>query len=405
MTSDKINLIDFLTFLFRWRRFLLLFVGIIVIVTVIFSLIVPVRYMATSTLFPSQDQPLDMSSFISSKLAGLPGVAGFAAQMGALPGEIYLTILRSRSMSEAVIDTFALRDIWKMDDVPIEDIIEKLRGCTQFQYDLQDGTVTIEVTSHDPKLAAGMANFYSQELDRRNQELKTQKATFEKAFISGRLEDSRLRLEVLEDSMRSFQQRTGVLDVEEQVKATIRTAAELEVLRLEAELELAMAREMMPADNPLVEELQRKVTGVRRQMRQLVERHQQDAEDKLILSLNDASVYGATYLKLLRDITVQELLYQFLVQQYEQARIAEVRRTPTMQAIDRAVPPTKRSWPKRGVMVVAAAAAAFIFAIAIALILDNYRAASAKPEHPQHKRLLALKDAVRRRKDTMNPSA
>ncbi len=398
MTSDKVNLIDFLTFLFRWRRFLTLFIGLIIIVTVIFSLIIPSRYTATSTLFPSQDQQLDMSSFISSKLAGLPGVAGFAAQMGALPGEIYLTILRSRSMSEAVIDTFALRDVWKMNDVPIEDVIKKLQGRAKFQYDLQDGTVTIEVTSRDPKMAAGMANFYSHELDRCNQELKSQKATFEKVFISERLEDSRHRMEILEDSMRSFQQRTGILDVEEQVKATIRTAAELEVLRLEAELELTLAREMMPADNPLVEELQRKVAGVRKQMRRLVDRHQQDAEDKLILSLNDASVYGATYLKLLRDITVQEFLYQFLVQQYEQARIAEVRRTPTMQAIDRAVPPTKRSWPKRGIMVVAAAAAAFVFAIAIALILDNYRAANAEPAHPQHKRILALKDAVRRRK-------
>ncbi len=398
MTSDKVNLIDFLTFLFRWRRFLALFIGLIVIVTVIFSLIIPSRYTATSTLFPSQDQSLDMSSFISSKLAGLPGVAGFAAQMGSLPGEIYLTILRSRSMSEAVIDTFALRDVWKMNDVPIEDVIEKLSGCTKFQYDLRDGTVTIGATCRDPKMASEMANFYAHELDRRNQELKSQKATFEKAFIAGRLEDSRQRMEILEDSMRSFQQRTGILDVEEQVKATIRTAAELEVLRLEAELELTLAQEMMPADNPLVEELQRKVAGVRKQMRRLVDRHQQDAEDKLILSLNDASIHGATYLKLLRDITVQEFLYQFLVQQYEQARIAEVRRTPTMQAIDRAVPPTKRSWPKRGIMVVAAAAAAFVFAIAIALILDNYRAANAEPDHPQHKRLLALKDAVRRRK-------
>ena len=399
MTSDKVNLIDFLTFLFRWRRFLTLFIGLIVIVTAVFSLIVPSRYTATSTLFPSQDQQLDMSSIISSKLAGLPGVAGFAAQMGALPGEIYLTILRSRSMSEAVIDTFALQDLWKMNDLPIEDVIKKLLGRAQFSYDLLDGTVTISTTCRDPKMAAGMANFYAQELDRRNQELKSQKATFEKTFIAGRLEDSRHRMEILEDSMRSFQQRTGILDVEEQVKATIQTAAELEVLRLEAELELTLAREMMPADNPLVVELQRKVEGVRMQMRRLVDHHQQDAEDKLILSLNDVSTYGVTYLKLIRDITVQEFLYQFLVQQFEQARIAEVRRTPTMQAIDRAITPTKRSWPKRGIMVVAAAAAAFIFAVACALLLDNYRTASAEPDHPQHKRILALKDTIRRRKN------
>ncbi len=399
MPSDKVNLLDFIVFILRWRRFILVFVGVIVLCTAVVSLIAPARFTATATIFPSQEQQLDMSSFISSKLAGLPGVAGFAAQMGALPGEIYLTILRSRSMSEAVIDSFDLRKKWKMETAPIEDVIHTLLGRATFQYDLRDGTVTIQVTSHKPKMCADMANFYVRELDRRNQELKSQKATFDKTFIGGRLEDARQRLEGLEDSLRAFQERTGVLNVDEQVKATIKTAAELEALRLTTELELGQARQMMQPDNPLVEELERKVAGVRTQMRQLVDREQKSAEDKLLLTLKDAPAYGATYLRLLRDITVQELLYQYLVQQYEQARITEVRHTPTMQAIDWATAPTKRSWPKRGIMIVIAGAAAFVFAVAAALIIDGYRKASTQPQHPQHERVLALKRILRRQKE------
>lgn len=400
MISDRINLLDFITFILRWRRFIVLAVGLVIVITAVVSLIVPAHYTANATIFPSQEEPLDASSFISSQLAGLPGVAGFAAQMGALPGEIYLTILRSRSMSETVIDTFDLRAVWKMERAPIEEIIEGLLGRAKFRYDLRDGTVTIEVTSRSPQMAADMANFYAQELDRRNQELKSQKATHDKIFIGERLEDTRHRMEELEDSLLSFQERTGVLDVEEQVKATIKTGAELETLRLAAELELTLARDMMEPDNPLIDELERKVAGVREQMRRLVDRHQKSAEDKLILTLSDAPSYGVTYLKLLRDITVQELLYQYLTQQYEQARIAEVRHTPTMQAIDWGVPPTKRSWPRRGVMVVVAGAAAFVFAVAVAMIIDGFRTASNQPEHSQHAKVMALREALRRRKDT-----
>jgi tyrosine-protein kinase Etk/Wzc len=399
MPSDKVNLLDFIVFILRWRRFILLFVGFIVLCTVVVSLIAPSSYTATATIFPSQEQSLDMSSFVSSKLAGLPGVAGFAAQMGSLPGEIYLTILRSRSTSEAVIDSFDLRKKWKMESAPIEDVIHALLGRATFEYDLTDGTVTIQVTSHEPKMSADMTNFYVRELDRRNQELKSQKAAYDRTFIGGRLEDTRQRLDVLEDSMRSFQERTGVLDVNEQVKATIQTAAELEALRLTTELELTQAREMMQPDNPMVEELERKLAGVRMQMRHLVDREQKSAEDKLLLTLKDAPVYGATYLRLLRDITVQELLYQYLVQQYEQARITEVRHTPTMQAIDWASTPTKRSWPKRGIMVVISAAAAFVFAVAAALVIDTYRKASTQPQHPQHERILTLKQVLKRPKE------
>jgi len=400
MTSDRVNLLDFLAFLLRWRRFISLFVGLIVLCVVIVSLITPARYVAKATIFPSQEQQLDISSFISSKLAGLPGVAGFAAQMGSLPGEIYLTILRSRSVSETVIDTFQLRKKWKMEKASIEEITRVLLSRARFQSNLRDGTVLIEVTSGDPQLAANMANFYVRELDCRNQELKSQKATHDKIFIGERLEDARRRMDELEDSLRSFQERTGILDIEEQVKATIKTAAELEALRLTTELELTQAREMMESGNPFIEELERRLNGIRGQMRQLVDRHQKSAEDKFIPTLKDAPSYGITYLKLLRDITVQELLYQFLVQQYEQARIAEVRHTPTMQAIDWASAPTKRSWPKRGVMVIAAGAAAFVFAVATALIVDGFRTASAQPDHPQHSKVLALKSALRRRRDS-----
>lgn len=399
VTSNRINLIDFITFILRWRRFLVLFVGLVIVLVIILSLVVPSRFTAQTTIFPSQEQQMDISSFISSKLSGLPGVAGFAAQMGALPGEIYLTILRSRSMSETVIDTFELQKLWRMEGAPIADVIKTLNNCAKFKYDLRDGTITIEVTSRHPEIAADIANFYARALDRRNQELKSQQAKHNKIFISERLEEAKLRMKELEDSLLAFQEQTGVLNVEEQIKATIQTAAGLEALRLTTELELTLAREMMSSDNPLVEELERKLAGVRTQMRQLVDRHQKTAEDKLILTLKDAPSYGVTYVKLLRDITVQELLYQFLVQQYEQASIVEARNTPTMQAIDKAVPPTRRSWPRRGVMVVVAAAAAFVFALAIAMAIDGYQKASAQPEHSQHAKVMALKEALRRRKD------
>lgn len=400
MISDRINLLDFIAFVLRWRRFIVLAVALVVVITAIVSFMVPARYTATATIFPSQEEPLDVTSFISSQLAGLPGIAGFAAQMGTLPGEIYLTVLRSRSMSETVIDTFNLRKVWRMERAPIEDVIDVLLNCATFRFELLDGTVTIEVTARDPAMAADMANFYARELDRRNQELKSQKAMHDKLFIGARLEDARQRLDFLADSLRSFQERTGVVDVEEQVRATIKTAAELEALRLTTELELTLAKEMMEPGNPLVDELERKLAGVRAQMRQLVDRHQKSAEDKLILTLGDAPSYGEAYLRLLRDITVQELLYQYLMQQYEQARIAEVRRTPTMQAIDWGVPPTKRSWPRRGLMVVVAGAAAFVFALAIAMIVEGFRKASDQPEHSQHAKVMALKESLRRRKHT-----
>jgi uncharacterized protein involved in exopolysaccharide biosynthesis len=43
-----------------------------------------------------------------------------------------------------------------------------------------------------------------------------------------------------------------------------------------------------------------------------------------------------------------------LTREYEQARIAEVRDTPVLTIIDRAVPPYKKSWPKRALITILA---------------------------------------------------
>jgi uncharacterized protein involved in exopolysaccharide biosynthesis len=61
--------------------------------------------------------------------------------------------------------------------------------------------------------------------------------------------------------------------------------------------------------------------------------------------------YGVKYVRLYRDIKLQELLLEFILPQYEQARIQEAKDTPTIQVIDEAVLPIRKSKPKRALIV------------------------------------------------------
>lgn len=53
------------------------------------------------------------------------------------------------------------------------------------------------------------------------------------------------------------------------------------------------------------------------------------------------------YVRLLREAKIQETLYGLLTQQYEIARIQEAKDSPTIQTLDIAKVPEKRSRPKR----------------------------------------------------------
>ncbi|MBK9112730.1 MAG: hypothetical protein IPM88_13910 [Nitrospira sp.] len=52
------------------------------------------------------------------------------------------------------------------------------------------------------------------------------------------------------------------------------------------------------------------------------------------------------YGRLFRELKVQETLYALLTSQYEQAKIAEARDTPTVQVLDPPVPADKRTRPR-----------------------------------------------------------
>ncbi len=60
---------------------------------------------------------------------------------------------------------------------------------------------------------------------------------------------------------------------------------------------------------------------------------------------------GLAYVRALRDLKYNETLFELLSQQYEGARIDEAKEAPVIQVVDSAVPPEKKSWPPRTLLV------------------------------------------------------
>jgi uncharacterized protein involved in exopolysaccharide biosynthesis len=75
--------------------------------------------------------------------------------------------------------------------------------------------------------------------------------------------------------------------------------------------------------------------------------------------------------RLIRDQKVYEQLYLLLTAELEQARIRETMNTPTVQVLDRAVPPERHSWPRKGILTAAAACVAFLGAAAWVVAKDR----------------------------------
>ena len=83
---------------------------------------------------------------------------------------------------------------------------------------------------------------------------------------------------------------------------------------------------------------------------------------------------GLELARLTRDLKIQEAIFELLSSQYEQAKIQEAKNTPTIQVLDRAVPPEKRSRPKRAMMVILAGIASLFVGIVFAFGLEYLQA-------------------------------
>lgn len=67
-----------------------------------------------------------------------------------------------------------------------------------------------------------------------------------------------------------------------------------------------------------------------------------------------------TYADLYRQTKIQETVYELLTQQYELAKVQEVKEVPSVKVLDAAVVPTKKSFPPRGLLTVAGATSSFL---------------------------------------------
>ncbi|MDD5088839.1 MAG: hypothetical protein PHI18_08590, partial [bacterium] len=120
------------------------------------------------------------------------------------------------------------------------------------------------------------------------------------------------------------------------------------------------------------------------------------AMSNVFLQLQNASEYGMQYLRLKSDIEIHQLLLAFLVQRHEEAKIEEQRNTPTLVRLDPPSFPTRRIWPRRGLMVVISAITALVFSGFGCLVFEFIRNASRDTTHPQHRHLVRIRQAWRR---------
>lgn len=386
--TQEISFPAFFATLVQWRKLILRNFIILAVVSLIIALLLPKWYTSRATLLPPETESgSSLSAF--SVMADLPFNLKSLIGGGTSPSELYLGILRSRNLREAIIKKLELMKLWETEYMA--DALRTLDDVTELDQ-TEEGLIIIATTAQSQELAQKMAQAYIDELDRVNRNIRFSTAQQTRAFIEKRFQQAEQDMQRTVGALRDFQKEHGVISLEEQTKASIKAAAELRAQMVVKEVEYDVLRKQFSESHEQIRLLKSSLEALGQQLQRL--EAGTNGTDEVLIPFSDLPDLGMKYVFLLRDTDVQRAIYKLLAQQYEEARIREMRDTPTVQVLDAPALPERKSKPKRLYYVLAGMLLSFLVSGGV-IFFNNYLDRLRATESENYTRLLGAYESLR----------
>jgi uncharacterized protein involved in exopolysaccharide biosynthesis len=339
---------EFLTVTVKYRWFLFWFVLVISTGFTIYALTATKWFKATASVLPAE------KTDVLSSIAGLSNLArNFSSSRGlaALTArntetDKYVAILKSSTITDDVIKKFDLRKEYDREDDYYEKVVKEWQSNCDLE--IQDeGNLSITILDKEAQKAADIANYLVKRLNDVSTELSVTNARANREFVEKRYFQSVKDIANLETEMKLFQQKYGVIAVPEQLKATVESMAKIYVDFYQKEISHNVLQQTYGVENPITENAKIEMNELKKKIDQLnagTDATQKDVN--LLIPFKKAPQLGNEYLKIYRNLEIQYKILEFIQPLYEQAKIEEVRNTPSVLILDHAYAADRKAKPK-----------------------------------------------------------
>jgi uncharacterized protein involved in exopolysaccharide biosynthesis len=371
--EDEISLLDLLIVLAERKRTIFWITAGFAILSIIVSLLLPIRYTATVTLLPPQ-QNSSLSAQLASQLGSMGGVVALAGGGGNLlknPNDMYVAMFKSHTVEDAMVEHFGLMQEYHIRY--LSDTRKKFEHYATVDGSGKDGLIHISVEDHDPRRAADIANGYVDQFRDLSQHLAITEAGQRRLFFEQQLKQANQNLADAEEALKETEQTTGLIQLDSQVRALIESAAALRAQITAKEVQIQGMQTYATGENAQLVEARQELDSLRAQLAKLG--GSSENPDGIIVPKGQMTQAGMEYVRRLRDVKYYETIFEILARQFELAKLDEAKEGALIQVVDPAVPPDKKSFPRRGLIVLISTLAGFIAGSLFALFqsrLDDH---------------------------------
>jgi len=157
-----------------------------------------------------------------------------------------------------------------------------------------------------------------------------------------------------------------VIQPDSQARALIDSAASLRAQITAREVQIQGMQTYATAENSELIQAQKELAGLRAQLTRLGG-SEDTGGNELMIPKGLIPKTGMEYVRKLRDVKYYETIFDILARQFEVAKLDEAKEGALIQVIDPAIVPDRRTFPKRGLIVIGATAVGFVLGLLIAL--------------------------------------
>jgi capsule polysaccharide export protein KpsE/RkpR len=355
---EKANWVENASLFWDSRHAFVRVAGIVFVLSILVALLLPKEYVSGARIMPPEqggNTAAMLAALVGKSSAG--GLAGLAGSLlGAKNnGALFVALLHSGTVSGHLIDRFELQRVYHKRYR--ENTAKRLAHLTKITEDPKSGVITIAVTDETRERARDLAQGYLDELNNLVAKVNTSSAHREREFIEQRLNTVQAELQRAQLELSDFSSRNTTIDIKEQTRATVDAGAKLEGQLIAGESELDSLRQIYGDQNVRVRAAEARNAILQRELQRANGQSSTDPDGKDIdashpyPALRQLPQLGVRWANLYRNVRIHETVFDLLSEEYETARIEEVKSIPTVSVIDVPGLPERKSGPHRTLIV------------------------------------------------------
>jgi len=406
--KEEPHLLDFLTLLAKYRFAIILITFLGGAGFVGYTYLMPQTFSGMTTLIPPEKQgQSSLLSFLSGASGALDMMKG--AENPAM--DMFKNVLDSRQLAEQISRDPRVRRYFSTWDTTAKFALYAVSGTMTCEA-MRNGifNLNIDIQTHwNPSqaekdsakaLVPYLAALYVNHLDRYNRERLMTTARNTRIFVQGEYESRMAQLDTAYANLQAFQEQHKTISLTDQLSSSVIGAATLGSQEQQIEMQIGVEERELSPNSSRLQMLRAQLEEIKRELK----KYDEGGVNDYVMAFKDIPTLTRQLAGLTREVKLLETLSGFLRQQLEQERINEQRDLPTLQVLDAAIAPDRRSAPSRGKMLLLGLFTGLFASFLYIMVRNYYQQIPLHPEeHVRYLNFVAMLKGKRSSRKSVSP--